>query len=165
MITNHKLPAAAEGPHDRGRTDFLTAYFLRRLAIARRNPLYNGNPGAAHWDALLEVILIAVTAPLFAIFSFLLILSLRWLTPSQAAMLPVPSKYVGGIGGWILSVIIGRLLLGRKFKRFLNDPGAALEFDDERDRQVAEGQKIAVLVISGLLIPAIAFLIAFWGRL
>jgi len=153
------------GPDRRYDADFLTAYFLRRLAIARRKPLYKGDPGAAHWDALVEVIFIAVAAPFFGIISFLLILSLRWLTPSQAATLPIPSKYVGAIGGWILCVIIGRQLLGRRFKRFLHDQRAASDYDSDHDRWIAESQRIAALILCGLIAPAVAFLIAFWGRL
>jgi hypothetical protein len=145
--------------------DFLTKYFLRRLAIARRKPLYRGDSGAAHWDALVEVIFVAVAAPFFAVFSFFLIVSLRWLTRSQAASLPIPSKYVVAIGGWLLCVVIGRSLLGRKFKGYLTRPGAALMFDTERDQQIASGLKLAVIAVSGFLVPALAFLIAFWDRL
>jgi hypothetical protein len=165
MTAHREIPGEMSGSAHRYAADFLTVYFLRRLAIARHKTLYKGDSAAAHWDALVEVIFIAVAAPFFAILSFLLILSLRWLTPSQAATLPIPSKYVGAIGGWVLCVIIGRQLLGRKFKRFLNDPGAALDYDSERDRQIAEGQKIIALILCGLVAPALAFLIAFWGRL
>lgn len=164
MTAHHKPRDQASASGNR-HADFLTRYFLRRLAMARRKPLYKGDAGAAHWDALVEVIFIAVAAPLFAALSFILILSLRWLTPSQAASLPLPSKYAVAIGGWILCVIIGRLLLGRKFKAFLANPGAALMFDTEHDRQIANGMKTLVIAVSGFLVPALAFLIAFWDRL
>lgn len=164
MNAHHEPPNKVSVSSDR-HGDFLTRYFLRRLAMARRKPLYSGDSGAAHWDALVEVIFIAVAAPFFAAFSFLLILSVRWLTPSQAASLPIPSKYAAAIGGWIACVIVGRSLLSRKFKRFLTEPGAALLFDTERDRQIANGLKLAVIAISGFLVPAVGFLIAFWDRL
>src|SRR5690348_12057730 len=125
MTADHEMPDQVSGPNRRHNVGFPTAYFLRRLAIARRKPLYKGDPGAAHWDALVEVMFIAVAAPFFGVMSFLLILSLRWLTPSQAATVPIPSKYVGAIGGWILCVLIGRQLLGRRFKRFLHDQSPA----------------------------------------
>lgn len=162
-MTNHQMPDKASGSRDRHGIDLLTRYFLRRLALARGKDYTDRR--AEHSDALVEVIIVAIAAPAFAILSFVLILSLRWLTPAEARALHIPSKYPLAIGGWILCAIAGRVSLGRKFKRFLSDAGAALDFAGERDRQIAEGQKFAVLAICGLLVPGLAVLIAFWRQL
>lgn len=142
--------------------DFLTRYFLRRLAIARRKGRF---PSAQYRAALVDVICFAIAFPILGLLSFGLVLSLRWMTPAQAAAHPIPSKYI--IAGIVmaLSFVVGHRLLGPKFERYRDDPTACRGYDSEHDRRVGAFQKTAGFLICAIVMPWLGFMIAFWDRL
>jgi hypothetical protein len=144
------------------RDDFLTRYFLRRLAIARRKARF---ASAQYRTALVDVICFAIAFPVLGLLSFGLVLSLRWMTPAQAAAHPIPSKYI--IAGVVmaLSFVVGHRLLGPKFEKYIDNPTACPRYDNDHDRRAAAFQKTAGFVISAIVMPWLAFMIAFWDRL
>jgi hypothetical protein len=140
--------------------DFITRYFLRRLAIARRKR--HINPLTPFNDAKVEVILIALAAPLVGMLSFFLVASLRWLTPAEAGRIPLPSKLTQAIVLWVLCYLVGSFWLNRKFRRYRDDPTLSLKFDTASDRQIVFWQKIMIFFMSGILMPMVGSLVAFW---
>ena len=76
MMANRELPDSASRSDSGIAVDLLTKYFLRRLAMTRRNGSYTDRR-AQHSNALVEVIIVAIAALTFAVLSFVLILSLR----------------------------------------------------------------------------------------
>jgi hypothetical protein len=71
---NMTSPSDSTAPDKR---DFVTRYFLRRLAIARHR-VPTRKLGTQYTDALLETILIFVGLPMLGVASLILIPSLRW---------------------------------------------------------------------------------------
>ena len=145
------------------KTGFITRYFLRRLAIARRK--HKSDPTAAFNEAKVETILVFLGAPAIAILSAIVIGSLRWLTPAQAARYPLPPKFLIVIAIWVPCAVVGNWWLNRRFKKFKEDPSPCFEFASNQDQIWATSQKIAMLTICGIGIPMLAFVFAFWGRL
>jgi hypothetical protein len=146
-----------------GNTDVgvVARYFLRRYAQARRNP-NNANAFVPYSTAAFEVSLLFVGLPAIAIFSALLITSLKWAPPQPGSSNVYSARYFGvilflffcGVGHWYFFC---------KFRRYREDPSASAEFDSEADRRIIYRQKFAAIVLSGLVIPLIAFAIAvYW---
>jgi hypothetical protein len=149
----------AGGPKE---DDFLTRYFLRRLAIARRKGRF---ASAQYRTALVDVVCFAIAFPVLGLLSFGLILILTWMTPTQAAAHPIPSKYV--IAGIVMacSFVAGHRLLGSKFERYRDDPSACRGYDSDHDRRVATFQKTAGFLICAIVMPWLGFMIAFWNQI
>lgn len=143
-ISEHAASNRAQDAVDREHVDFLTRYFLRRLAIARRTGRF---PSAQYRAALVDAICFAIALPILGLLSFGLVLSLRWMTPAQAAAHPIPSKYI--IAGIVmaLSFVAGHRLLRPKFQRYKDDPTACRGYDSEHDRRVAAFPKTAGFLI------------------
>jgi len=112
-VTN---PTAAEKP------DWIARYFLRRLAMAHRESP-NRKPWIQHNNALVETILVFVGMPVIAIASLILIPSLRW-APQIFPKWTSFSQLGFALMLWILSVIIGHMWLGPKFKKYRDDRSA-----------------------------------------
>jgi hypothetical protein len=140
---------------------FVTRYYLRRLAAARRRR--HGNPRTPFVDAEGEVALLFLGMPLGGALSFAMTFSLHWLTPEEARDIPMPSKYI--LSGVILlfCYLFGRLWFDRKFKRYQDDPTPALQFDTERDRRIMARQKLFVLITAGIIMPWLGLVIGFWS--
>lgn len=138
--------------------DFVTTYFLRRLAIAHRQGSYKTHRGE-YEDAMMEVILLLLGLPIMGLLGACVILSLKLLSPSQVAAHPLPSKYITALVVWGLCIVIGKLWLGRRFKRYLDDSAARTMLNSEQDRRVAERQKTIVIVTFVFILPAVALLI------
>jgi len=99
--------------------DFVTRYFLRRLAIARHR-VPTRKLGTQYTDALLETILIFVGLPMLGIASLILIPSLRW-APNTIAKWFGYSPWSGVIFIGILSVAVGRVWIGKRFEKYRED--------------------------------------------
>lgn len=134
----------------------LTRYFLRRYALARRDPS-NVIP---YFTALVEVIVVALAFPFAALYSVLGIASLRWSLLSRGQI-----NRMVTLDFWIpLSLVvlaIGILLFWRKFSRYRLDPAICAEFDSERDRKIIFWQRTACIAICGGVIPVLAVVVAY----
>jgi hypothetical protein len=142
--------------------DFLTKYFLRRLAIARRERRYN-NRGAEHNEALFELLFFIVLLPVGGLATFAIILSLRWMPGGHAVSNSLPSLYFLGAALTIVCYLIGRRILSARYKRYLQEPVSFLGFNTERDRRIAHRQKALAILTFGVAMPGIAAVIVFWG--
>jgi len=139
--------------------DFITRYFLRRLAMAHRESP-NRKPSIQHINALVETILIFVGMPVVVLASLILIPSLRWAPQifpkwtsfSQLGFAPML---------WIFSVIIGHLWLGRKFKKYQDDRSAYLQFNSARDSKIASRQRTMVFCVCAIVLPLLAMYVTF----
>jgi hypothetical protein len=141
--------------------DFITRYFLRRLAIARRNP--NNNAGSAFFEAKLEVTLVVIALPLLGLVGFLLLGSLHWISPAEAARHPLPNKTVAVLTVWGLCTFAGNIWLNRRYARYATDPTLCQEFDSERDREIVGWQRFAVFVICAIVLPGLGLAFALVG--
>jgi hypothetical protein len=134
----------------------LTRYFLRRYALARRDPS-NVIP---YLTALGEVIVVTLLGPFAALYSVFLITSLKWPLLSRGQL-----DQMATLSVWIpLSLVvlaIGILLLWRKFSKYRLDPTISAEFDSERDRKIIFWQRTACIAIYGFVIPALAVVVTF----
>lgn len=156
-------PVSGSSAEDR-QLDLVTKYFLRRLAIAHRQGAYKTRRGE-YEDAMMEVILLLLGLPIVGLLGAAVILSLRWLSPSEAAARPLPSKYMIILVTWGLCILIGKFWLGRRLKKYMDDPASRTMLDTERDQRIAERQKTIVIVTFVFVIPAVALLITLWGRI
>jgi hypothetical protein len=132
--------------------DLITRYFLRRLAISKRE-LQHASKDASYRDALVEVILVVLGLPSVAALSFVGISTMQWWEPVISAKWPWLSFSVGALGLWFVAVIVGHQWLGRRFKQYRDDPTPCLEFASERDERVAFWVKFSVITVCGLIIP------------
>jgi hypothetical protein len=98
--------------------DFIARYFLRRLAMAHHESP-SRKPSIQHINALVDTILVFVGMPVIALASLLLIPSLRW-APQIFPKWTSFSQLGLALILWIVSVIIGHIWLGRKFKKYLS---------------------------------------------
>lgn len=138
------------------RLGWVGRYFLRRLALARRDS--KSSEGTAYARARFEVTLVVVLAPCMAIFSCVLVASLKWapgfgrvhnFSPKLAAL--VIAALAGSVGSAWFS---------RHF-RTLGQSGAWADFDTERDRRIAFWQKVAIMSVCGAVIPLLAIMVTF----
>ena len=134
----------------------LTRYFLRRYALARRDP---GNV-IPYFTALLEVIVVALGLPSAAVYSVFLITSLRWPLLSRGQL-----DQMATLDVWIpvslVLLAIGTLLFWRKFSKYRLDPTICAEFDTDRDRKIIVWQRTACIAICGGVIPLFALVVTF----
>src|ERR1700734_671575 len=110
---------------------WVSRYFLRRLALARRDSKVS--EGAAYSSARFEVTLVAVLAPCMAIFSCVLISSLKFAPDFGRAHPNFSPKAVAFVIA-VLAGSIGSAWFGRRF-RTLGRSGVWADFDTERDRR------------------------------
>jgi hypothetical protein len=134
----------------------LTRYFLRRYALARRDPS-NVIP---YFTALVEVIVVALLFPFAAFYSTLLIASLKWPLLSRSQI-----DRMATLDIWIplslVLLVIGILLFWRKFSKYRLDPTICAEFDSERDRKIIFWQGAACIAICGGVIPVLAVVVTY----
>ena len=132
--------------------NLITRYFLRRLAISRREQ-QRASKDATYKDALVEVILVVLGLPGVAILSFVGISTMRWWDTVASARWPWLSPSVGALGLWFVAIIVGHQWLGRRFRQYRDDPTPCLEFASERDQRIAFWVKFSVVIVCGLIIP------------
>jgi hypothetical protein len=134
-------------------------YFLRRLALARRDR--SASEAASYSSALFEVTLITVFAPCLAVFSSVVITSLRW-TPTFGHRHPNFSPKLTGLAIGMVALIVGSAWFGRRFRKLRVTPGAWCDFDTPEDRRIVFRQKVAILTICGAVVPLMALAATFW---
>jgi hypothetical protein len=144
---------AAEKP------DWIARYFLRRLAMAHRESP-NRKPWIQHNKALVETILVFVGMPVIAIASLILIPSLRW-APQIFPKWTSFSQLGFALMLWILSVIIGHMWLGPKFKKYRDDRSAYLQFNSAKDRKIASWQRTITFFACAIVLPLLAMYVTF----
>jgi hypothetical protein len=149
-------PPAAEKP------DWIARYFLRRLAMAHRESP-NRKPWIQHNNALVETIIVFVGMPVIAVASLILIRCLRW-APQIFPKWTGFSQLRLSLVLWILSVIIGHIWLGRKFKKYRDDCSAYLQFNSARDSQSASWQRTVVFLVCAIVLPLLAMYITFGNQ-
>ena len=150
---------SAKMHHHADKLDWLTRYFLRRLARARSNN--KQDVGASYSSALFEVTLISVVAPCIAVFSCVLITSLKWAPGLGSRWTSFSPKLAALIIG-CAALVAGGIFLGRRFRHYRDDPTACVHFDSEADHQLIFWQKIVILSICGLVIPLLALALTLW---
>lgn len=132
-------------------------YFLRRLALARRNPKTSAE--TAYSNAIFEVTLIAVLMPCMAVFSCVLITSLKW-APTFGHTHPNFSPRVAVLVFAFLAFGTGNVWFRRRFRRF--PPDAWADFDADGDRHMAFWQKRIIMLVCGAVVPLLAVIVTFW---
>jgi len=137
--------------------DFVTRYFLRRLALARREH-GAARPMVPHREAKVDAILVFVAMPAIALISCAGIVSLHWMSPAQISGVHLPPKLEFAVVLWAVLAIVGNLLFSRRFVRFLDDPSPSFSFDTERDCHIARWQKGIAIVSAGVIVPVLSFL-------
>jgi len=149
---------------DSRRSDFVTRYFLRRLAEALRDPRRPRTPRAAlgpHADAraysraLSDALALFVLMPGIALFSIGASITLT-LEPAVASMAHSGSPLVGVLLLTCLLVLVGHVGLGLRLRRFRADSSAARAFDTDRDREIAFWQRLIVTALCGFAAPLCA---------
>ena len=131
--------------------DIMTRYFLRRLAIARRKP--HVDISVPHSDALAEVMIVALTMPMCAILSFVVVITMSTWKPIVDARWPWLSFRLVVLGCGFLVYIVGQWWLRRRFKQYRDDPSHCLDFDTEQDRRIVFWQKFVVVIVCGAVVP------------
>jgi hypothetical protein len=149
-------------PNLAGKPDFIARYFLRRLAMAHREAPAR-KPSIQHINALVETILLFVGMPMISVASVVLIGSIRWgpqvLSRSLGAS-PLTAVFIL----WSLSVVIGQVLLGRKFEKYRDDRSAYLQLNTDRDFKIASRQKVTVFIACGIVLPLLAMYVTFGNQ-
>jgi hypothetical protein len=139
--------------------DFVIRYFLRRLAIARHR-VPTRKLGTQYTDAFLETILIFVSMPMMGVASFILILSLRW-APNTIAKWFGYSPWAGVIIIGILSWVVGRLWVGKRFEKYREDRCVYTQYASEKDSQIVAWQRFIVFFVCAIVLPFLAMLVTF----
>jgi hypothetical protein len=139
--------------------DFITRYFLRRLAKAHRESPTR-SPSIQYTNALVETIYIFVGLPVVGLASLILIPSLRW-APNTIAKWFGLSPRIGLIIMCVMSLVIGHRWLGQRLKKYREDRSVYLQFDTERDTKIAFWQKVSVTVVCAIVLPFLAMLVTF----
>ena len=139
--------------------DFVTRYFLRRLAKARRKK--NASPWVFHWDALVATSMFFVGMPLLALFSCVGISSFYW-DPTFGTRWPEFSPKLTGVAITLSAIAVGGYFFGKKFNRYRTNPDACLAFDTERDRRIIFWQLLSVSAIAGLILPSATLGLTYW---
>jgi hypothetical protein len=133
--------------------DFSTRYFLRRLAQARREP-NNATAGVAYFKALSETVLLVPGLPAMAVFSWIVIASLR-IAPRVAASYGLHPR-LAAVGSVALAMTCGYVWFHSRFKHYRIDPSASLNFDSEHDREIIFWQKVSMTALCGAILPLLA---------
>jgi hypothetical protein len=149
-------PTAAEKP------DLIARYFLRRLAMAHRESP-NRKAWIQHNNALVETIFVFVGMPVIAVASLILIPCLRW-APQIFPKWTRFSQLGLALMLWILSVIIGHIWLGRKFKKYRGDRSAYFQFNSARDSKIASWQRTVVFFVCAIVLPLLAMYITYGNQ-
>jgi hypothetical protein len=142
--------------------DFVTRYFLRRLAIARHR-VPTRKLGTQYTDALLETILIFVAMPMLGLASLILIPSLRW-APNTIAKWFGYSPWGGVIIIGILSLVAGRLWFGKRFEKYREDRSVYPLYASKKDSRIVAWQRFIVFVVCGIVLPFLAIYITFGNQ-
>lgn len=126
--------------------------------MAKRNRKRHEDP---YSSALFEVTLVAIAAPCLAVFSCVLITSLKWapnfgwrwhgLSPTSIGLIIAALAFLGG-----------GVLFARRFRRYREDDFVWQAFDTENDRRVVFWQKVAILTGCGLVVPWVALALTIW---
>jgi hypothetical protein len=153
---NNTRPANADLSTE---VDFIARYFLRRLAKAHRESPTR-KPSIQYTNALVETILIFVGFPMLGLASLILIPSIRW-APNTIAKWFGLSPRIGLIILCILSLVVGHWWLGQRLKKYREDRSVYLQFNTEKDTQIAFWQKVSVILVCGIVFPLLAMLVTF----
>src|SRR5689334_20461993 len=113
-------------------------YFLRRFALAKRLP--GTTDAAAYSNALFEVTLVSVLAPILAVYSCALISSLKW-APKFGAMHPSFDPKLTGLIVGFLALTTGGVWLHRRFRSYRENSNLVQKFDTEDARRIVFWQK------------------------
>jgi len=140
--------------------DLLTRYFLRRYAQARRNPR-NATPSVPYREATLETSFLFIAMPFIALYSVALITSLRWPLISRAAYDQFAVRPLAVII-FLAVLVVGHVLLIRRFNKYRLNPAICAEFDSERDREIIFWQKTVGFVVAAIVVPLVTLVITFW---
>lgn len=132
-------------------------YFLRRFALARRAA--KSSPATPYSEALFEVTLVAVLAPSMAVFSCVLMTSLKW-APAFAHTHPNFSPRMASLVFAFLAIGGGNAWLRHRFRRL--SPDAWADFDADSDRRMVFWQKRIIFLICGVVIPVLAVIVTVW---
>lgn len=139
------------------RLGWMDRYFLRRFALARRAP--KSHLATPYSEALFEVTVVAVLAPCMAVFSCVLMTSLKW-APTFAHTHPNFSPRIASLVFASLAIGAGNAWLRWRFRRFPSDAWA--DFDTESDRRMIFWQKRIILLVCGAVIPVLAVIVTVW---
>lgn len=155
------------GVRDSRRSDFVTRYFLRRLAAVQRE---RGRPRAgrppvapvriprAYSRALSDTMALFVLLPGIALFSIGASITLT-VQPLVLSAAPAGSPLILVLLATFVLVILGHLGLGLRLRRFRNDLGAARAYDTEHDREIVFWQRLIVMALCGFAAPLCALAI------
>jgi hypothetical protein len=152
---------------DSRRSDFVTRYFLRRLAEAQRDqrrsrgprpPLEPPGDARAYIRALSDAVALFVLLPGIALFSIGASISLTVESPALS-MAQAGSPLVAVLLVTCLLVLLGHIGLGLRLRRFRGDSSAARAFDTDRDREIAFWQRLIVTALCGFAAPLCALAI------
>lgn len=136
--------------------DLTVRYFLRRLAMARRDPK-NSTRDVAYSAALAETILIFVGLPGMALFSWIVIVSLRHL-PTVNRVYDQSPRVAAAITTLLL-MIGGYIWFRRRIKPYYVNSDAYRDFDSEVDRRIIFWQKVGMTILCGVVLPWVAILL------
>lgn len=146
--------------HVCNKSGWLTQYFLRRLARAHSDS--KGDVSASYSSALFEVTLVAVVAPCIAVYSCILITSIKWA--------PLVGSWGAGSSPKLTALIIGCIALvaggywfNCRFRKYRGNPATWTDFDTEEDRRLIFWQKLVILSICGLVVPLLALATTLWA--
>ncbi|MGH8150182.1 MAG: hypothetical protein ACRETB_09465 [Steroidobacteraceae bacterium] len=155
------------------RSDFVTRYFLRRLAAAQREsrgvrgasgarrapgpnlPLTPPGDSRAYGRALSDVMSLFVLVPGIAFFSIGASVCLT-VQPALLAAAHAGAPLAAVLLVTFGFVLLGHLALGWRLHRYREDPSAARAFDTDRDREIAFWQKLVVTALFGFVAPLCA---------
>jgi|SRR6185437_11948047 len=135
-------------------------YFLRRYALARKSP--KSSEATAYSNAIFEVTLVAVLMPCLAVFSCVLVTSIKW-APAFAHTHPKFSPKAAALVIGFLAIGTGQAWFRRRFRRLVQTPDVWTNFDTDKDRLMAFWQKVIILSICGAVIPLLAVAVTLWN--
>ena len=106
----------------------------------------------------METIAIFVGFPMIALASCILIPNIP-----RLPRIPAP-RFVFAITICALSLPVGHLWLGKKFKKYRADPFPYLQFNSARDRKIASWQKFAMFFVCAIVLPLLATYFTFGNQ-
>jgi hypothetical protein len=133
------------------RLDFVTRYFLRRLAQAQREGA-RSHSSRPYTRALAEVIALFVLMPGIAVFCVA-----AWACVRAPVALVYPAYGQFPLAAVMIFtfalVLTGHIWFTRRLRGFRQDLSAAHHFDTEEDREIAFWQKFCVIALCGVAAP------------